>query len=213
MDEAHHLLPAGTEPESLSFAQQFPSLLLITVHPSHLASAALNLVDVVLAVGDAPQKTLQSVADVMGRAEPETSDIQLQPGEALAWFCRTDAPPFLPFLLCAAAARAERSRHQRKYMQGDVGEEKSFYFRGPNRRLNLRAQNLAIFVQMADGVDDATWLFHLRRGDYTRWFDEAIKDRSLADLARELDETHGLTPAEGRRRLREAIEQSYTLPA
>ncbi len=210
MDEAHHLLPAGTEPESVSYAQQFPALLLITVHPGHLAPAALGLTDVVLAIGDTPQKTLQSVAEVIGRPEPETPAIQLQPGEALAWFCRADAPPFR---LRAAASRAERSRHQRKYMQGDVGEDKSFRFRGPDGRLNLRAQNLAVFLQMADGVDDATWLFHLRRGDYARWFEEAIKDRSLADLARQLEDADGLTPEEGRRRLREAIEQTYTLPA
>lgn len=212
LDEAHHLLPAGTEPESLAFAQQFPSLLLITVHPDHLAPATLGLMNLVLAIGDAPLKTMRAVAQIVGlpEPEPETPEIQLQPGEALAWFCDTDTPPFR---LRTTASRTERSRHQRKYMQGDVGPAKSFYFRGPDGRLNLRAQNLSLFLQMADGVDDETWLYHLRHGDYTRWFDEAIKDRTLADLARQLEQDHDLTPAEGRRRLRESIEQSYTLPA
>jgi hypothetical protein len=39
----------------------------------------------------------------------------------------------------------------------------SFYFRGPDDKLKLRAQNLAVFVQLAEGVDDETWLFHLRQ--------------------------------------------------
>lgn len=209
-DEAHHLLPAATEPESISLAQQFPALLLITVHPGHMAPAALGLVDVVLAVGDAPWKTLNAVARAIGLPKPETPPgVQLRSGEALAWFCRTDTPPFH---LRARVSRAERNRHQRKYMQGDLAD-KSFYFRGPDGRLNLRAQNLALFLQIADGIDDATWLYHLRNGDYTRWFEEAIKDRELASLARQFERAPELSPAEERKRLRETIEQRYTLPA
>ena len=52
-------------------------------------------------------------------------------------------------------------RHTRKYAEGELGEDKSFYFRGPDNALNLRAQNLTIFLQMADGVDDQTWRHHL----------------------------------------------------
>jgi hypothetical protein len=51
----------------------------------------------------------------------------------------------------------------RASVQGALGEDKSFYFRGPANALNLRAQNLTIFMQMADGVDNETWLHHLRR--------------------------------------------------
>lgn len=48
--------------------------------------------------------------------------------------------------------------------------EEHFVFRGPEGRLNLRAQTLVSFSQMAEGVDDDTWAFHLRCGDYSRWF-------------------------------------------
>src|SRR5512147_922046 len=73
-------------------------------------------------------------------------------------------------------AARRRRRHIRKYAEGQLGEDKSFYFRGPDNRLNLRAQNLNMFVQIAEGVDDATWLHHLRAGDYSRWLRDAIKD-------------------------------------
>ena len=212
LDEAHHLLPAGEEHESRALARQFPALLLITVHPDRLAAPMLGLVDVVLAVGEAPMRTLADFARTVGLAEPAApaAAVTLQPREALAWFPRTGDPPFR---LRAAVSRAERNRHQRKYMQGELGPDKSFYFRGPEGRLNLRAQNLMTFLQMADGVDDATWRYHLRRGDYARWFEEAIKDRELADFARQLQHANDLTPAGERARLREAIERNYTLPA
>ena len=70
-----------------------------------------------------------------------------------------------------------------EYAEGDVGPVLSFYFRGPEAGLNLRAQNLIIFTQIAEGLDDETWSYHLRRGDYSRWFREVIKDAELADEA------------------------------
>jgi len=50
-----------------------------------------------------------------------------------------------PFRLRSAPGRTERRRHQRKYAEGDLGADKSFYFRGPAGALNLRAQNLTLF--------------------------------------------------------------------
>ena len=107
----------------------------------------------------------------------------------------------------------ERRRHVRKYAAGELGPDKSFFFRGPDAKLNLRAQNLQMFLQVADGVDDETWLYHLRRGDYARWFREAIKDDGLADEAAGLETGEGVDPAVSRSRVRAAIESRYTAAA
>lgn len=48
--------------------QQFPSLLFITVHPERLDTTVLGMVDVVLAVGDAPWQTVSAFAPAEGRA-------------------------------------------------------------------------------------------------------------------------------------------------
>ncbi len=69
------------------------------------------------------------------------------------------------------------------------------------------------FLQIAEGVDDPTWLFHLQQGDYARWFRENIKDDELADAAEQLAATRNLSADEGRTRIRQAIEDRYTLPA
>ena len=47
----------------------------------------------------------------------------------------------------------------------------------PEGKLNLRAYNLIVFSELARGVDDETWLYHLREGGYSGWFRDFIKDR------------------------------------
>jgi hypothetical protein len=116
-----------------------------------------------------------------------------------------------PFKLRVLPGRTERQRHLRKYADGDLGRDRSFYFTGPQRRLKLQAQNLMMFMQLADGVDDDTWEYHLKKGDYSRWFRNAIKDEDLAAVAEQVERNNGVSPEESRKAIREAIEQKYTL--
>jgi len=104
-------------------------------------------------------------------------------------------------------------RHTRKYAEGDLGEERSFYFRGPDAALNLRAQNLMIFVQLAEGIDDATWEHHLRAGDFSNWFRSCVKDEALADDAARAEADNDLTPQQSRKLIADAIQRRYTAPA
>src|SRR5262249_27390259 len=130
-------------------------------------------------------------------------------GEAVAWFRRTTEPPFR---FRSEPQRAARQRHHRKYAEGELGPELSFYFRGPEGKLNLRAQNLHVFMQLADGVDDETWLYHLRSGDYSAWFRQTIKDDELADEVAPIEQDQNLAPAHSRAAIRAAIEKRYTAP-
>jgi hypothetical protein len=109
--------------------------------------------------------------------------------------------------------KAERRRHVRKYTEGRLPDDRAFVFRGSAGRLKLRAHNLLTFLDLADGVDDDTWLHHLKGREYSRWFREAIKDEELARSAEEAEAKHAKDPAAGRAAVRKAIEQRYTLPA
>jgi HAD superfamily hydrolase (TIGR01484 family) len=111
----------------------------------------------------------------------------------------------------AEAGRTSRRRRV-KYFEGELAPEESFYFRGPEGKLNLRAPNLATFLQVADGVDDATWEFHRKQGDYSRWLRDCIGDHVLALLAKEVEQPDEMPAEEGRTRLREAIERDYVVP-
>ena len=79
--------------------------------------------------------------------------------------------------------------------------------------MNIPAQNLMLFSQIGDGVDDDTWNYHLRRHDYSTWFRDQIKDPGLAERVELIENDESLNPPESRARIREAIEEDYTLPA
>ena len=212
LDEAHHLFPEGWQAPAPIDGGRLAGLVLVTVHPEHVAKAVLRSVDVVVALGREPDRTLKQFADALGLEAPRVEPGGLPQGEVLAWSPRT--PAAAPVRLRATPARAERRRHARKYAEGELGPN-SFFFRGPEGRLNLRAQNLRLFLQVAEGVDDETWAFHLRRGDYSAWFRRAIKDDDLADevVAVETGTRGADTPAETRARVRSAIEARYTAPS
>ena len=110
-------------------------------------------------------------------------------------------------------AESERRRHQRKYASGELGEDKSFYFRGAQGKLNLRAQNMNLFAQLAEGLDDETWDFHLSKGDYSRWLRDTIKDRDLAGIVANIERDQSLSTAESRQQVIKAIRKNYTATA
>jgi hypothetical protein len=208
LDEAHHMLPGEWAHLGRALPQSLGETLLVTVHPEHLAPLILRLVDVMIAVGPGPQKTLKRFADAIGQSIQLPDDLANRPGRAVIWFPRTGEAPY-PIEVVPGSA--ERIRHHRKYAEGNM-RDRSFYFRGPDNRQNLKAQNLAIFAQLADGIDEASWMFHLRRGDYSRWFRGAVKDSYLAEQAERIEKRTDLHPVETRRLIRSMIEARYTLP-
>lgn len=210
IDETHHLLPATWAPATLTVPKELYGFLFITVHPDHVARAVLTSVDLILAIGSTPRETIQSFAEALGEPAPAVPSNSLDPGEAIAWWRR---PKSEPFQFRSIPPRMERLRHVRKYAEGELPPDRSFYFQGPEGRLNLRAQNLFLFLQLAEGVDDETWMHHLLRGDYSRWFRQMIKDPPLADEAAEIEKEGGLSAKESRARIREKIEARYTYPA
>jgi HAD superfamily hydrolase (TIGR01484 family) len=208
VDEAHHMLPEGT-PAPVDGVELPTSLLFVTVHPDRLAHAVLRALDALIVVGDAPRHSVNRLARVLEIAAPPVADEPLQPGTALLW---RPSDPGEVARFRRATPRSEHHRHRRKYAAGSLGEDKSFYFRGPNDALNLRANNLALFLQMAEGVDDATWLHHLHRHEYSRWLRQAVKNAALADEVAAIEQRTDLDPQANRKAIREAIERLYTLP-
>jgi hydroxymethylpyrimidine pyrophosphatase-like HAD family hydrolase len=211
LDEAHHVLPAAHARAPQSVPRRMQGAFLITVHPDEMAAEVVKDVGLMLAVGRDPAETLARFARIIGARAPKVRDTPLEPGEAIAW--RPADGRRSASLFQVAAPEGERRRHRRKYTEGELGPDRSFFFRGPNARLNLRAQNLSLFNQIAEGVDDETWLFHLHQGDYSRWFREAIKDLELAREAEAIEKDEALGAERSRARIREAIQARYTAPA
>lgn len=201
LDEAHHMLHRMRGEVSLPPGG---GLLLITVHPERLAREVLAAVNVVVATGPDPGPTLAAFADAAGVEAPSVPE-----GDDPTILWRLGSSP-VRFRI--AESRTERRRHVRKYAEGELGEDKTFVFSGPDGKLNLRAQNLDTFVRMAEGVDDETWAYHLGRGDVERWFRVAIKDDGLAEEAAEIAASGPPEADGGRKRIIEAIQSRYTAP-
>ncbi len=131
------------------------------------------------------------------------------PDEVLFWEPRSNAAP--------RAVKIDKpnqahKRHVRKHVEGDLGAERSFYFKGAKGALNLRAQNLALFMQMTEGVDDETWRFHRAAGDYSAWFRDAVRDSGLAEEAARIEKDQALDAAASRKEIAAAIRRRFAAP-
>jgi len=210
VDEAHHMLPrewAGGTPDLVTY---LGNTVMITVHPEHVSSKALEAVKTVLVVGRAPNEIVNELGKVMNLPTPDVPPGDLAAGEALIWF--RDSNRLSP-KVTVGPPRAERHRHKRKYAQGELEDERVFHFRGPRNELNLRARNLTMFVELADGLDGDTWEFHLKRGDYSNWFRHGLKDAAVADQIASIEQNESLSAADSRAEIKKAIEAKYTAPA
>jgi len=209
IDEVHHMFPSSWD-ATVTLPQSVNGILMVTVHPEHMATSALALIDTLIAV-KSPMQTFTNFCNTIGHQMPKDPlPLELASGQGIAWFIKTEDQPFQFQVICPLQ---ERQRHRRNYAEGDLGNDRCFFFRGENDQLNLKAQNLNMFIQLAAGVDDRTWLHHLHLQDYSNWLQNSIKDETLAKDVSEIEKTTNLSPADSRDRIKAAIEKRYTLPA
>lgn len=206
-DEAHHILPADGSLGNTVRDGTRSGVVLVTVHPNWVNRAILEKVDLVLALGKAATHGIGEFCRAVGSDAPQMGSAELRAGEALVW--SKDEPQRVQHIVMEPG-KTERRRHIRKYASGELPEERSFYFVGPEKKLNLRAQNLMMFSQIAEGVDDETWLHHLNHHDYSRWIREEIKDQELAGAVAEA-ERKGSDPKQSRSDIKKLISEKYTL--
>jgi hydroxymethylpyrimidine pyrophosphatase-like HAD family hydrolase len=214
IDEAHHLFPAEWQAPNGLLPENLRNVLLVTVHPELLSAEMHERVTQFIAVGPTAPELLRQFAALRGVTLSQdvlaaATAAPVQVGEVLLWSATAETcrrirvePP-----------STEQRRHTRKYAEGQLPPDRSFYFRGPEAKLNLRAQNLLQFLEMAAGVDEETWQFHFRRADYSRWFRDVIKDTELAKAAALVERDRFLSREDALAALRTAIESRYTLPA
>jgi HAD superfamily hydrolase (TIGR01484 family) len=214
-EEAHQLFPADWHPADESLPAMLETALAVTVHPDQVAPALLRQINTALVTGVHADKTLGAFAEALGQHPPRLHDVSLERGQLLVWYPASHTSRGAADeveIVTVEPGTTQRRRHHRKYAEGLLIPERSFYFRGPEGKLNLRAHNLVLFLEIADGVDPDTWQYHLERGDYSQWFSEVIGDKELADEARTIEQTRAIDTGESRAKMRAAIERRYTQP-
>ncbi|MER8850212.1 HAD-IIB family hydrolase [Mesorhizobium australicum] len=209
IDEAHHLLPKRRDDTRAVLSLELPATILITVHPEAISTDALRLMTAVIALGPKAKDVVKTFCHETGIEPPK--DIPTPKGDRVL-FWRPGARKKITTVK-VIEPRQSLKRHSRKYAEGQLDETGSFYFRGPDDAMNLRAHNLMIFAQMAEGIDDKTWEFHLRAGDYSKWFRHQIRDKDLARETAEAEKDSKLSADESRKRVLDAVRRRYTAPA
>jgi hydroxymethylpyrimidine pyrophosphatase-like HAD family hydrolase len=209
IDEAHHLMPASRDSQSLAMTKELPGTVMVTVHPDAVAKHALTAVTAVIALGGKAGDIITKLCKQAGFKRPGKIP-ELGEDQVLFWRPQSDKPPQA---IEAEKRRQSHKRHTRKYAEGELPEDASFYFTGPDDKLKLRAQNLMIFLQIAEGVDDRTWKHHLQAGDYSRWFRKQLKDKKLAKEVAEIEQDKRLPAEKSRELVAEVIRRRYTAPA
>ena len=208
LDEAHHLMPVDWQPPAELLPEDWFNVVLITVNPDSLPLMVLNRVSIVTIVGSDANETLQAFGSATKKVVPLLPPPVLTTGEVWQWNLIDSVTPIR---YNAMKSTREHTRHRRKYAEGQLAPEKSFYFRGPNGNLNLRAQNLILFCQIAEGIDDETWLYHLRRNDFACWFRDIINDENLAAEAELAAMDADLTATLSKSQIVAAIQRNYIL--
>ena len=182
VDEAHHVMPADWQPTDHVLPQRLDGVLLVSVSRSpRLRPPTLQPLDTVI--------VHRRQAGRHG-ARVRTGNRSCGPGSRGG----QDAGRRSAAVAQGRAGSRRSSRSSRRRPNGDgicasmpegsLGEDRSFYFRGPEGKLKLRAHNLIVFTDLADGVDDETWLYHWKRGEVSEWVRTSIKDEQLGKRSR-----------------------------
>ncbi|MBC7389599.1 MAG: HAD-IIB family hydrolase [Opitutaceae bacterium] len=207
MDEAHHLVPKEAADSSFNFPEDFKNFFVITTKPDLISHTFLERVNIAIMIGQTPFQLMAEFESLIHLELNMPESIVLKKGEALVW--QKDQNKIFP-IRCSMPSQLLH-RHKRKYATGDM-DYNSFYFKGPENKLNLKANNLMAFVQMGTGVDDDTWQYHLLHKDFSKWFREAVKDGDLSMRTEKIEEQEKNATV-SRKAIFHLIHERYTLPA
>jgi HAD superfamily hydrolase (TIGR01484 family) len=206
-DEAHHLIPAAVENSFFNIPKDLNNFMLVTTEPDLVNQSIIEHVNLLIAIGDEPDKTLGKYAGLKKIDLPDLPIKTLNKGDAWIWEIDNEQP----FPIRCEKPQQLLKRHKKKYAAGDM-QDNSFYFTGAGKKLNLKANNLMMFIQMAEGVDDDTWMYHLGKKEYSDWFRNAVHDDELADIASKIEDNE-TDPAASKEAILHLIKERYTAPA
>ena len=203
LDEAHHLVPAPSGITADRLPADFNNFIVISTSPHALHAAALSKIGMIITIGENPAYPFEQFGKIVGIPMPSEIPV-LEKGEICVW--EKDSSQ-APFKVRYHQPHQLLQRHKKKYAQGEMGDN-SFVFTGEEGRLHLVANNLMLFLHIAEGIDIETWCYHLHRKDFTNWFRKTVHDEELAKVGEEAEE---MTDAAASRQLvLDFISQKYT---
>jgi len=210
VDEAHYAVPKDSAAAKAWSPNQIQNMIFVTAYHDAVSSDVLANVDWIISIAEDPTLAITDCCKLTGVTLPPFNPPEdAAHNLALSWH-RGDKN------LCwftPAAPESDRKRHQHSHFEGEMDKEWQFVFRGPESKLQLATPNLKQFINLATGVDDETWNYHLRRNDYSTWFREVLKNDELADEAEVIEKDKGDDALENRDRMFCIIRKCYGMQA
>jgi len=197
------LVPEDIGIPAIQLPDDFNNFILISTSPHALGTAILSKVGMVITMGKDVIYPVEQFCKVVGLTMPEKLHA-LAEDEIGIWERDMDKAPYVAKFNLPSQLQM---RHKKKYAQGDMGGN-SFIFTGRENKLKLKANNLLMFIHLAEGIDTDTWLFHLGRKDYSRWFRQSIHDEDLAVIGEEAEKLED--PAASKKKILRFIAEKYT---
>ena len=157
---------------------------MVSVTPSLIAPSVLRALDTLIVLGEKPREMLREFADAnrVPAVDAPCRGAGARHGAALEQDCGSAAG----VAVALEPSRTERRRHLRKYAEGELPEDRSFYFRGPQGKLKLRAHNLILFMDLATASTTTPGCFTCARARSREWLRQGNQGRG-AGRARSRD--------------------------
>jgi GTPase SAR1 family protein len=203
LDEAHHLMPAPAAIVSNGLPGDLNNFIIISTSPHALHPSTLASVGMVITLGKDAGYPIEMYCNALKIPMPDGVPI-LGENEIAVWESERKRPPYKAKIKLPSQLL---QRHKKKYAMGDMSYN-SFIFTGPENRQHLVANNLMMFVHLAEGIDAETWMFHLGRKDFSRWFEHTVHDAELAEVGREAEGMNEVTAS--KKHIIHYINQKYT---
>lgn len=175
IDEAHHLVPRSTVSPLFESLDNF---ILIGYDVGAIETELVKRTSTVMIVGDRIREPLEQYCAIVSCPVPPGTG-RVRVGEVFVFDQGSKGPPAV---VTYHTPKNVQQRHKRKYAYGEMGDN-NFVFTGSEGKLSLKANNLAMFVHIAEGIDDDTWMYHLKRKDFGDWFSAFLHDDELARVA------------------------------
>lgn len=198
IDEVHHLVPKSTVTPLFEDLNNF---ILIGHDVEAIATELLKKTRMIMVVGKNIEKSLSQYCKITNISMPKNIN-PIELGQVYIYDIDNSNNSFV---VNYTQPQKIQERHKRKYAFGEMGDN-NFVFTGENNKLSLKANNLAMFVHIAQGIDDDTWLYHLKRNDYIDWFSAFLHDDELAEVAAEAGK---MNAAESKRLILDFITKKY----
>jgi hypothetical protein len=214
IDEAHYFLNAPNVLQLLDF--DLRAYTLVTYRPWDLHADVRKAIDVVVTAGMTDRQSLDALlamSDGAG-ANPELKEVVkgLSLNEAAMLPGPVTGGKVLPFKLLPRLT--PHVRHRVKYFDVSVGEGRGFVFTSNGNPVGARACSLREFVSALTSLPPEVLDGHARRGDFSRWISEVLRDHPLSSSVRKVEEQyrlghiHDLPHA-----LTTLVRERYDLPA